>query len=51
VAQVRQRLLDGEPSIEVCPMTNREYLVINVSRLEPGEAETVAKRVKETLSA
>jgi len=50
VAQVRQKLLDGEPSIEVCPMTNREYLVINVSRLEPGEAETVAKRVKEALS-
>ncbi len=51
VAQVRQKLLDGEPSIEVCPMTNREYLVINVSRLEPGEAETVARRVKEALGA
>lgn len=51
VAQARQRLLDGEPSIEVCPMTNREYLVINVSRLEPGETETVARRLKEVLGA
>lgn len=51
VAQVRQKLLDGEPSIEVCPMTNREFLVINVSRLEPGEAEIVARRLKEVLNS
>ena len=51
VAQVRQKLLDGEPSIEVCPMTNREFLVLNVSRLEPGEAETVARRLREALRA
>jgi L-seryl-tRNA(Ser) seleniumtransferase len=49
VAQARAKLLDGEPSIEVCPMTNREFLVVNVSRLEPGEAEIVAKRISEVL--
>lgn len=50
VQQARQRLLDGDPSIEVCPMSNRERLVINVSRLEPGEAEIVARRVYQVLA-
>jgi L-seryl-tRNA(Ser) seleniumtransferase len=46
---VKQRLLEGEPSIEVNPATNQNELVIGVWMLQPGEAQVVARRVREVL--
>lgn len=45
--EVRKQLLAGTPSIEVTPSTNRQQLVMTVWMLQPGEAETVAKRLKQ----
>jgi L-seryl-tRNA(Ser) seleniumtransferase len=45
------RLRTGKPSIEACPMTDKEALVIGVWMMKPGDAEVVARRVKEVLSA
>lgn len=47
--EVKKQLLDGEPSIEVTPSTNKEELVFTVWMLKPGEAEIVARRVAEVL--
>ena len=47
--EVKKQLLEGEPSIEVTPSTNRENLVVTVWMLKPGEAETVARRIAEVL--
>ena len=44
---VRKQLLAGTPSIEVTPSTNRQQLVMTVWMLQPGEAETIAKRLKQ----
>jgi D-glucosaminate-6-phosphate ammonia-lyase len=46
---VKKQLLDGEPSIEVTPSTNKEELVFTVWMLKPGEAEIVARRLAEVL--
>jgi L-seryl-tRNA(Ser) seleniumtransferase len=48
--EVMKRLREGEPSIEACPMTNREQLVFTVWMMQPGDAQTVARRVREILS-
>ncbi len=48
---IKKRLLEGEPSIEVTPSTNKEALVLTVWMLKPGEAEVVAKRIAEELKA
>lgn len=42
-------LREGKPSIEACPMTNDEALVIGVWMMQPGDAEVVARRVREVL--
>jgi L-seryl-tRNA(Ser) seleniumtransferase len=47
--EVKNKLLEGEPSIEVNPATNRDELVIGVWMLQPGEAQMVARRVREVL--
>jgi D-glucosaminate-6-phosphate ammonia-lyase len=49
--QVKKMLLDGEPSIEVTPSTNKETLVFTVWMLQPGEVDIVAKRLSEVLAA
>jgi len=48
VRDVVTRLRDGEPSIEVTP-SGRDSLVINTWVAQPGDAEVVAKRLKEVL--
>ena len=47
--EVKAKLLDGEPSIEVTPSTNKEQLVIGTWMMQPGDAEMVAKRVQQLL--
>ncbi|MCL4782649.1 MAG: aminotransferase class V-fold PLP-dependent enzyme [Bryobacterales bacterium] len=47
--EAMQRLADGEPSIEACPLTDRERLVFGVWMMQPGDAERVARRVREVL--
>lgn len=50
VRDVVAKLRDGEPSIEVTP-SGRDALVINTWVAQPGDAEIVAKRLKEVLKA
>lgn len=45
--EVRKQLLAGTPSIEVTPSTNKQQLVMTVWMLQPGEAEVIAKRLKQ----
>jgi L-seryl-tRNA(Ser) seleniumtransferase len=49
--EVKKQMLEGDPSIEVTPSTNREQLVVTVWMLQPGEAEVVAKRLNAILKA
>jgi L-seryl-tRNA(Ser) seleniumtransferase len=49
--EVMKRLQQGSPSIEACPRTSAESLVFTVWMLQPGEAEVVARRVREVLRA
>lgn len=46
--EAKKRLLDGEPSIEVRPSKD-DVLEVAVWMLEPGEAQTVARRIREVL--
>jgi L-seryl-tRNA(Ser) seleniumtransferase len=48
IRDVVTKLRDGEPSIEVTP-SGRTDLVINTWVAQPGDAEIVAKRLKEVL--
>jgi len=48
---VMKQLREGDPSIEACPLTNREQLVLGVWMLQPGEAEIVARRVRAILQS
>ena len=48
--QVAEQLRNGDPSIEVTP-GGRDELVMNFWMLQPGEAQIVAKRVREILKA
>jgi len=48
---VKKQMLEGEPSIEVTPSTNKEELVMTVWMLKPGEAELVARRLSEIFKA
>lgn len=47
-AEVVKQLREGTPSIEVTP-GHRDKLVVAVWMLQPGEAEVVARRVREVL--
>lgn len=47
--EVKSRLAQGSPSIEACPLTNRERLVFGVWMMQPGDAEIVGRRVAELL--
>jgi D-glucosaminate-6-phosphate ammonia-lyase len=49
-ADVVKKLRDGEPSIETTPGSN-DSLYMNFWMLQPGEAEIVAKRLKEVLKS
>jgi L-seryl-tRNA(Ser) seleniumtransferase len=49
IVEVQKRLREGEPSIEVVP-NNQEFMV-GVWMMEPGDAEIVAKRLKQVLKA
>ena len=46
---VMKKLREGEPSIEVSPLTTKDELVIGVWMMQPGEAEVVARRVRAVL--
>lgn len=48
--EVMKQLREGRPSIEACPLTNKEALVFTVWMMQKGDAETVARRVREILS-
>ncbi|MCS6952925.1 MAG: selenocysteine synthase [Bryobacterales bacterium] len=48
VADAVRQLREGEPSIEVVPGA-REFLTISVWMLQPGEAQIVARRLREIL--
>jgi L-seryl-tRNA(Ser) seleniumtransferase len=48
---VMKRLREGQPSIEANPMTNPKELVFGVWMMQPGDAEVVAKRVREILKS
>jgi D-glucosaminate-6-phosphate ammonia-lyase len=48
IADVRKKLREGDPSIEVTP-GGRSELVVNTWVAQPGDAEIVAKRLKEIL--
>jgi L-seryl-tRNA(Ser) seleniumtransferase len=50
VADAVKKLREGEPSIEVGP-GSREALQIGVWMMEPGEAQIVAKRIREVLKS
>jgi L-seryl-tRNA(Ser) seleniumtransferase len=47
--EVQKKLAAGDPSIEVCPLTSKEALVITVWMMQPGDAEIVARRVQQEL--
>lgn len=47
--EVMTRLREGSPSIEANPATNADELVIGVWMMKPGDAEVVARRVREVL--
>lgn len=48
---VQKQMLEGEPSIELNPSTDKDKAVIGVWMLQPGEAQIVAKRLKEILKS
>ncbi len=48
--EVMKQLREGRPSIEACPMTNKEALVVTVWMMQKGDAEIVGRRVREILS-
>ncbi|MBI3684394.1 MAG: PLP-dependent transferase [Acidobacteria bacterium] len=50
VAEVVKRLKEGEPAIEVVP-SSKEDLVVNPWVAQPGEAEIVAKRIRQILKS
>jgi L-seryl-tRNA(Ser) seleniumtransferase len=43
--EAMKKLREGTPSIECCPMTNKEWLVFGVWMMQPGDAEVVARKV------
>ena len=49
VAEIQQRMREGEPSIELVP--GSEQLMVGVWMMEPGEAEVVARRLKAVLKS
>lgn len=49
VAEIQKRMREGEPSIELVP--NNQELMVGVWMMEPGDAQVVAKRLKEVLKA
>ncbi len=48
---VKKKLFDSEPSIEVTPSTDKTNLVVTVWMLKPGETEVVARRIHEVLKS
>jgi D-glucosaminate-6-phosphate ammonia-lyase len=49
--EVIQALREGQPSIEGCPATTPQELVIGVWMMQRGDTEVVARRVREILKA
>jgi L-seryl-tRNA(Ser) seleniumtransferase len=48
--EVVKQLAEGDPAIEVTPGSN-DHLILNVWMLQPGEAQIVARRVREVLKS
>lgn len=54
--EVRKRLREGKPSIEIAPSSSpakeeQQEISLTVWQMQPGEAEIVAKRLREALQA
>jgi L-seryl-tRNA(Ser) seleniumtransferase len=49
--EAMEQLRTGTPSIEACPATNSQHLVIGVWMMQPGDAEIVARRVAALLKS
>lgn len=49
--EAMKKLREGTPSIEACPMTDREWLAFGVWMMKPGDAEVVARRTVQILKA
>jgi L-seryl-tRNA(Ser) seleniumtransferase len=49
--QLMQKLREGDPSIEVVPIPFPNYIEIATTMMQPGEAEIVARRLREALSS
>jgi L-seryl-tRNA(Ser) seleniumtransferase len=49
--EIKTALAEGDPAIEVCPLTSKEELVIGVWMMQPGDAEVVARQVAQRLKA
>lgn len=47
--EAMKELREGTPSIEACPMTNKEALVFTVWMMQPGDDAVVGRRVQEIL--
>jgi D-glucosaminate-6-phosphate ammonia-lyase len=50
VGDVQKKLREGDPAIEVTP-SGRSELVVNTWVAQPGDAEIVARRLKEILKS
>lgn len=48
---VKKQMAEGEPAIELNPSTDQDKAVIGVWMLQPGEAQVVARRLREVLKA
>jgi D-glucosaminate-6-phosphate ammonia-lyase len=48
IPEIQRRMREGEPSIELVPGSNE--LMVGVWMMQPGEAEVVARRLREALS-
>jgi hypothetical protein len=50
-AEATKRLREGDPAIELRPGGAKDALEVAVWMLQPGEAQIVAKRIREVLKA
>ena len=49
--EVKKQLAEGDPAIELNPSTDKDKAVVGVWMLQPGEAQVVAKRLREVLKS
>ena len=49
--ELKKQLAEGSPAIELNPSTDKDKAVVGVWMLQPGEAQVVAKRLREVLKS